>query len=50
MSKLRNVLTRRILKLLEDESKKDAEKYNKWFNDFNQFLKEGITSDQENAE
>lgn len=34
MSKLRNVLTRRVLKLLEDESKKDAEKYNKWFNEF----------------
>ena len=34
MSKLRNVLTRRVLKLLEDESKKDGEKYNKWFNEF----------------
>ena len=31
MQKLRNVLTRRILKLLEDESKRDADKYNKWF-------------------
>jgi HSP90 family molecular chaperone len=34
MQKLRNVLTRRILKLLEDESKRDAEKYNKWFQEF----------------
>jgi hypothetical protein len=34
MSKLKNVLTRRILKLLEDEGKKDAEKYNKWYNEF----------------
>jgi TNF receptor-associated protein 1 len=34
MHKLRNVLTRRILKMLEDESKRDAEKYNKWFSEF----------------
>ena len=34
MSKLRNVITRRVLKMIEDESKKDADKYNKWFNDF----------------
>jgi HSP90 family molecular chaperone len=45
MSKLRNVLTRRILKLLDDESKKDKDKYNKWFNDFQNFLKEGLTTD-----
>ncbi len=50
MSKLRNVLTRRTLKLLEDESKKDPEKYNKWFNDFSNFLKEGISVDHENSE
>lgn len=50
MSKLRNVLTRRILKALDDESKKDADKYNKWFNDFQNFIKEGLTTDQENAE
>ena len=34
MGKLRNVITRRILKMIEDESKKDAEKYNRWFNEF----------------
>ena len=50
MSKLRNALTRRVLKLLEDESKKDADKYNKWYNDFSNFLKEGITMDSENQE
>lgn len=48
MSKLRNALTRRILKLLEDESKKDADRYNKWYGDFNSFLKEGVTMDSEN--
>jgi len=45
MQKLKNVLSRRVLKLLEDESKKDPEKYNKWFNDFSTFLKEGLASD-----
>jgi TNF receptor-associated protein 1 len=34
ISKLRNVLTRRVLKYLDDESKRDKEKYNKWFNEF----------------
>ena len=50
MAKLRNVITRRVLKLLEDESKKDAFKYNKWFGDFQNFIKEGLTVDPENAE
>jgi HSP90 family molecular chaperone len=45
MNKLKNVLTRRVLKLIEDEAKKDGEKYNRWFNDFQNFLKEGITVD-----
>ena len=50
MSKLRNALTRRILKLLEDESKKDPERYNKWFGEFQNFIKEGVTIDGENQE
>ena len=50
VSKLRNVITRRTLKLIDDESKKDPEKYNKWYNDFSNFVKEGINSDQENSE
>ena len=31
MAKLKNVLTRRVLKLLQDEAKKDPETYNKWY-------------------
>lgn len=50
MSKLKNVLTRRVLKFLEDESRRDPDKYNQWYADFNNFLKEGISTDQENAE
>ena len=50
MSKLRNVLTRRVLKMLEDESKRDADKYNKWFMEFQNFIIEGLTVDAENSE
>lgn len=50
MSKLRNVLSRRVLKLLDDESKKDKARYNKWFNEFQNFIKEGLTSDHENSD
>ena len=50
MAKLRNVLTRRVLKMLEDESKRDADKYNNWFSEFQNFIKEGLTVDSENAE
>ena len=46
--KLRNVLTRRVLKLLDDEARKDGDKYNKWFVDFQTFLKEGLSVDTEN--
>ena len=43
-------MTRRVIKQLEDESKKDPQKYNKWFNEFSVFLKEGLSVDSENAE
>ena len=29
--KLKNVVTRRVLKMFEDEMKRDASKYDKWF-------------------
>jgi HSP90 family molecular chaperone len=50
MSKLRNALTRRVIKLIEDESKKDPERYNRWYIDFNGFIKEGVSTDTENQE
>ena len=31
IAKLRNVITRRAIKMLEDEAKKDPEKYNTWY-------------------
>jgi HSP90 family molecular chaperone len=39
------VLTRRCLKLIDDEAKRDPEQYKKWFNDFQLFIKEGMASD-----
>lgn len=48
--KLKNVVTRRVIKMIEDEMKRDAEKYDKWFSEFSAFLKEGVMSDTENQE
>lgn len=50
IQKLRNVLTRRTLKLIEDEMKRDRAAYDKWYSEFHQFFKEGIMIDQENKE
>jgi len=50
ISKLRNVLSRRVIKMIDDEAKRDPVKYKKWYSDFSQFIKEGIAVDQENKE
>ena len=50
IGRLKNVVTRRILKFIEDEMKKDPKEYNNWFKDFQIFLKEGVMSDTENQE
>lgn len=34
IAKLKNVVTRRILKFIEDEMKRDSVAYEKWFNEF----------------
>ena len=49
IGRLKNVLTKRVIKMLEDEIRKDEEKYDKWFDEFNNFLKEGLAIDRENA-
>lgn len=48
--KLRNVLTRRAIKMIDDEAKRDPVAYKKWYADFNQFLKEGIAVDSDNKD
>lgn len=50
IAKLKNVMTRRVLKALEDEMKLDEEKYNNWFGEFSQNIKEGLLSDFENSQ
>lgn len=50
VGKLKNVITRRILKMIEDESKRDVDAYTKWYKEFHMFLKEGVLSDPDNSE
>ena len=50
MKKLRNVLARRVIKMIDDEAKRDPEAYKKWYADFGQFLKEGIAVDRDNQD
>lgn len=50
VSKLRNVVTRRVIKHIDDESKRDPEKYKKWFAEFGNFIREGIPVDNENKD
>ena len=50
ITKLRNVLTRRAIKMIDDEAKRDGEKYKNWYKDFGNFLKEGIAVDNDNKE
>jgi molecular chaperone HtpG len=45
MQKLNRVLTGRFIKFLEEQSGKDAAQYEKFFNEFGRFIKEGIVSD-----
>ena len=45
--KLRKVITKRFLKFLDEEAKKDEEKYLEFWKTFGIYLKEGLTSDFE---
>lgn len=50
IAKLRSIVTKRVLKMLEEEAQRNPQDYNKWHKDFHIFLKEGIHSDRDNAE
>lgn len=50
MAKLKTVLTKRALKKLEDELKLNPADYDSWYDDFNNYLKEGLLSEDENSE
>ncbi len=45
--KLRKVITKRFLKFLDEEAKRDADAYLDFWNTFGIYLKEGVTSDFE---
>ena len=45
MQKLNKVLTGRFLKFLEEQSEKEAETYEKFYTEYQRFLKEGIVTD-----
>uniref|UniRef100_A0A8D9BU47 Heat shock protein 75 kDa, mitochondrial n=1 Tax=Cacopsylla melanoneura TaxID=428564 RepID=A0A8D9BU47_9HEMI len=47
INKLRNVLTSRILKFLQDRSKRDTENYLLFYKDYSHFIKEGIVTTQD---
>jgi HSP90 family molecular chaperone len=36
--------------MLEDEAKRDPERYNSWYGNFNSFLKEGTQTDHDNKD
>ena len=50
VQKLNRVLTKRIIKHLEDLAKRDAEGYEKFWREFNLYIKEGIVTDHANRE
>jgi HSP90 family molecular chaperone len=39
-----------VLKFLEEKSNNSLEEYLTWYKDFQFFIKEGLATDQENAE
>ncbi|KAF9103402.1 TNF receptor-associated protein 1, mitochondrial [Mortierella sp. AM989] len=47
LSKLRQVLTGRVVKWLESEAKSDAKAYNAFFEEFGNFIKEGVCTETE---
>jgi HSP90 family molecular chaperone len=45
LRKIRDVLTRKLLRFLEDKAKNDVEAYKTFYVEFNYFLKEGVCQD-----
>jgi molecular chaperone HtpG len=47
MNKLRRLISKRIIKLLNEQSESDPKKYSEFFSKFGMFIKEGVTGDAE---
>ncbi|MGM0608091.1 MAG: molecular chaperone HtpG [Candidatus Muiribacteriota bacterium] len=45
ITKIRNILTKRVLKLFSEKAKKEEEKYLEFYKEFSAYLKEGIVQD-----
>jgi len=45
IAKLKNIISKRVLKMLVEESEKDEASYIEWYNEFQFFLKEGLASE-----
>lgn len=50
VAKLKSIVTMRVLKELESEANKDIGSYLAWYNDFQNFIKEGIAMDEQYRE
>lgn len=50
LAKINKVITTRFLKFLNDEAKKDADKYNEFFAEFGRFIREGLVADHTHKE
>lgn len=49
-NRIGQVIVGRFIKMLEDESKKDADKYNEFYKNFAIYLKEGVAADFKNRD
>lgn len=47
IAKLKNIITKRVLKMLVEESERDEAAYLEWYSEFQFFLKEGLASEPE---
>ncbi|MDR2512207.1 MAG: molecular chaperone HtpG [Puniceicoccales bacterium] len=50
VQKLNRVLTKRVIKHLDDLAKRDVESYEKFWNEFSLYIKEGIVTDHANRD
>eukprot|EP01017_Pseudomicrothorax_dubius_P030664 TRINITY_DN3846_c0_g1_i1.p1 TRINITY_DN3846_c0_g1~~TRINITY_DN3846_c0_g1_i1.p1 ORF type:complete len:735 (-),score=231.71 TRINITY_DN3846_c0_g1_i1:157-2361(-) len=50
IARLKAVISKRVLRLLEEEASRNEESYLAWYADFHMFLKEGLASEQENSD
>jgi molecular chaperone HtpG len=50
VQKLGDVLTKRLIKMLETESRSDAEKYHDFYKTFSRFIKEGVAVDDKHRD